>query len=161
MLTEARIRAVGTAVPETSWAQADIMEGLGLQHPIVRRLLRAGYIEKRHLLLPERDPSTGLFRTETMPELRAKFEAGSRQIGGEAIRDCLERAAEEGLGGGHVPGLAQSAIDEVPMKTVPLSLAIALDTPPQHPLGSYRRGAGFLCGALRGYSWTGSHFAHS
>jgi len=87
----ARVHAVGTAVPETSWTQTEIMEGLGLTHPIVRRLLRTNHIEKRHLILPERDPS-GLFRKESVLELREKFARGAHEVGGEAMRTCMEHA---------------------------------------------------------------------
>jgi len=93
------IAAVGSAFPESSYSQAEVGALLGLEHRVVRKLLGAPHIRKRHLYLPPADNRTGRAREESAAELHAKFRAGALEIGSRAIRDALCRA---GLGAADV-----------------------------------------------------------
>ncbi len=86
----AAIAAVGSAFPDTAYSQDEIGDLLGLQNPVVRRLLRAPHIRKRHLFLPARDSGTGRVRHESAADLHAKFREGALEIGSRAIRSALD-----------------------------------------------------------------------
>lgn len=60
---------------------------------MVRKLLAAPHIRKRHLYLPPADGRTGRARDESPADLHAKFRRGAREIGARAIREALRRAA--------------------------------------------------------------------
>jgi polyketide synthase Type III len=86
----AAIASVGSAFPDTAYSQQEVGDLLGLQNPVVRRLLRAPHISKRHLYLPARDSRTGRARQESAADLHAKFRAGALDIGSRAIRNALD-----------------------------------------------------------------------
>ena len=86
----AAIASVGSAFPVTPYSQEEIGDLLGLQNPVVRRLLRAPHIRKRHLYLPGRDSRTGRARHESPADLHAKFRDGALEIGSRAIRNALD-----------------------------------------------------------------------
>jgi 3,5-dihydroxyphenylacetyl-CoA synthase len=86
----AAIASVGSAFPDTAYSQEEIGDLLGLQNPVVRRLLRAPHILKRHLYLPARDSRSGRVAHESMTDLQAKFREGALDIGASAIRAALD-----------------------------------------------------------------------
>jgi alkylresorcinol/alkylpyrone synthase/polyketide synthase Type III len=86
------IASVGSAFPETSYTQEEVGELLGLENRVVKKLLRAPHIQKRHLYLPERDPLTGRARKESQPDLHRKFHDGALDIGARAIHNALDAA---------------------------------------------------------------------
>lgn len=86
------IASVGSAFPETSYSQEEVGELLGLDNRVVRKLLRAPHIQKRHLYLPESDPITGRARKESQPDLHRKFHDGALDIGARAIHNALDAA---------------------------------------------------------------------
>jgi polyketide synthase Type III len=88
----AAIASVGSAFPETAYSQEEIGTLLGLENRIVKKLLSAPHIEKRHLYLPAKDPRTGRLLPETAADLHAKFREGALEIGSRAIRNALDAA---------------------------------------------------------------------
>jgi polyketide synthase Type III len=89
----AYIAAVGSAFPPNAYTQAEIGELLGLDNRVVKKLLAAPHIQKRHLYLPERDVRTGRAPEESPVELHRKFRDGALDIGGRAVRAALADAA--------------------------------------------------------------------
>ena len=86
----AAITSVASAFPETAYSQEEIGALLGLENRVVKKLLRAPHIRKRHLYLPARDTSTGRMVPESAADLHAKFRNGALEIGSRAIRNALE-----------------------------------------------------------------------
>src|SRR5215475_9897472 len=91
----AAIASVGSAFPDTAYSQEEIGDLLGLHNPVVRRLLRAPHISKRHLYLPARDSRSGRVAHESMTDLQAKFREGALDIGASAIRTALDAVSLE------------------------------------------------------------------
>lgn len=87
------IDAVGSAFPRQAYTQEEIGALLGLENRVVQKLLRAPHIQKRHLFLPDKDPSTGRAPHETPAELHRKFRDGALDIGGRALRAALDAAS--------------------------------------------------------------------
>jgi predicted naringenin-chalcone synthase len=85
----ATIAAVGSAFPETAYSQDEIGALLGLDNHVVRKLLQAPHIQKRHLYLPPEDPRTGRALPESAADLHAKFRTGALEIGAHAIHAAL------------------------------------------------------------------------
>ena len=83
------IASVASAFPDRSYSQDEIGRLLGLENPVVKKLLRAPHIRKRHVYLPEVDSRTGRVRRESAADLHAKFRAGALEIGSRAISDAL------------------------------------------------------------------------
>jgi alkylresorcinol/alkylpyrone synthase/polyketide synthase Type III len=86
----AAIISVGSAFPETAYSQEEIGALLGLENRIVKKLLRAPHIQKRHLYLPAKDPNTGRMVPESAGDLHVKFRNGALEIGSRAIRNALD-----------------------------------------------------------------------
>ena len=84
------IASVGSAFPDTAYSQEEIGALLGVENRVVRKLLRAPHIAKRHLYLPGRDSRTGRLLPESAADLHAKFRAGALEIGSRAIRSALD-----------------------------------------------------------------------
>jgi alkylresorcinol/alkylpyrone synthase/polyketide synthase Type III len=87
------VASVGSAFPDTAYSQDELGVLLGLDNRVVRRLLRAPHIRKRHLYLPATDPRTGRARPESAADLHAKFRAGALEIGSRAIHHALQAAS--------------------------------------------------------------------
>jgi 3,5-dihydroxyphenylacetyl-CoA synthase len=66
---------------------------LGLENRVVKKLLHAPHIQKRHLYLPAADSGTGRLLTESPADLHAKFRTGALEIGSRAIRTALAAAS--------------------------------------------------------------------
>jgi polyketide synthase Type III len=86
------IAGVGSAFPDASYTQEEVGSLLGLENRVVKKLLRAPHIHKRHLYLQEPDPVTGRARTESQVDLQRKFRDGALDIGARAIRNALDAA---------------------------------------------------------------------
>lgn len=84
------IASVASAFPERSYSQEEIGTLLGLENRVVKKLLRATHIQKRHLYLPETDSRTGRVLPESPADLHAKFRQGALDIGSLAIRNALD-----------------------------------------------------------------------
>jgi 3,5-dihydroxyphenylacetyl-CoA synthase len=91
----AAIASVGSAFPDTAYSQEEIGDLLGLYNPVVRRLLRAPHILKRHLYLPARDSRSGRVAYESVSDLHAKFREGALDIGARAIQTALDAVSLE------------------------------------------------------------------
>jgi polyketide synthase Type III len=85
----AYIHSVASAFPETSFTQEEVGQHLGINHPVVKRLLRAPHIKKRHVYLPPIDPATGIAQVETPGQLNNKFREKSRHLGTQAVLNAL------------------------------------------------------------------------
>jgi 3,5-dihydroxyphenylacetyl-CoA synthase len=83
------IASVGSAFPDRSYSQDEVGALLGLENRVVKKLLRAPHVRKRHLYLPETDPSTGRLIPESAADLHAKFRQGALEIGSRAIHNAL------------------------------------------------------------------------
>ena len=89
----AAIASVGSAFPDASYSQDEVGELLGLENRVVKRLLSAPHIHKRHLYLPQKDARTGRAHAESAVDLHNKFRAGALDIGARAIRNALDAAS--------------------------------------------------------------------
>ena len=87
------IASVGSAFPDTAYSQEEVGALLGLENKVVKKLLRAPHIRKRHLYLPEQDPRTGRARPESAADLHTKFREGALDIGSRAIGNALDAAS--------------------------------------------------------------------
>ena len=76
-----------------AYSQHEIGALLGLRNRVVRKLLDAPHIRRRHLYLPPADPFTGRIPAESPAELHAKFRAGALEIGVQAIERALRGAS--------------------------------------------------------------------
>src|SRR6266487_4992880 len=83
------IASVGSAFPDRSYSQDEVGALLGLENQVVKKLLRSPHIQKRHLYLPDVDPSTGRLVPESAADLHAKFREGALEVGSRAIRNAL------------------------------------------------------------------------
>jgi polyketide synthase Type III len=84
------IASVGSAFPGTAYSQEEIGVLLGLENRVVKKLLRAPHIQKRHLYLPAKDSRTGRVFPESAADLHAKFREGALEIGSLAIQNALD-----------------------------------------------------------------------
>ena len=91
--SSAAIASVASAFPATAYSQDEIEVLLGLENRVVKKLLRAPHIQKRHLYLPAADARTGRLFPESTADLHAKFRAGALEIGSRAIRNALDAAS--------------------------------------------------------------------
>jgi len=91
--TTATIASVGSAFPPASYSQDEVGELLGLRNRVVRKLLEAPHIRRRHLYLPPADPVTGRIPPESPADLHAKFRAGALEIGVQAVERALRGAS--------------------------------------------------------------------
>jgi polyketide synthase Type III len=89
----AAIASVGSAFPDTAYSQEEIGTLLGLENRVVKKLLRAPHIQKRHLYLPAKDARTGRVLPESAADLHTKFRKGALEIGSRAIRNALDAAS--------------------------------------------------------------------
>ncbi|MFB7341141.1 3,5-dihydroxyphenylacetyl-CoA synthase DpgA [Streptomyces hydrogenans] len=88
------IRSVGTAVAGCGYSQSDLLDHFAVTDPKIVRLFHASGIRRRFLTLPERG-SGGSPSVESPGRLRAKHQRVALDMGGRALRACLDRA---GLG---------------------------------------------------------------
>ncbi|MGW9436759.1 3,5-dihydroxyphenylacetyl-CoA synthase DpgA [Streptomyces sp. NPDC055607] len=92
------IRSVGTAVAGRGYSQEALLDYFGVSDPKITGLFRASGIQRRFLTLP--DPGTdGRPAGEGPGGLRDKHRRVALDMGGRAVRTCLERA---GIGAGEV-----------------------------------------------------------
>ena len=85
--------AVGTATPDTSYTQAEIMDLLHVVDPRLRSIFANSSIERRCLTLPVAG-SGDSSASETQGELLSKHRRTALRIGSRAIRRCLDRAGK-------------------------------------------------------------------
>lgn len=87
------ILGVGTAVPASSYSQADILEAFDVQDRRIRSVFVNGGIDRRNLCLPSVED--GSLRTETQAELISKHVTVGLDIGTRALASCLKQAGAE------------------------------------------------------------------
>ncbi|MDX3312439.1 3,5-dihydroxyphenylacetyl-CoA synthase DpgA [Streptomyces sp. NPDC054884] len=85
------IQGVGTAVPETSYTQQELLEEFRIHDPRVRALFLNSAIERRNLTLPPHGPD-GTRRPESQGELLAKHTRTGIALGREAVTAALASA---------------------------------------------------------------------
>ncbi|MFJ1754887.1 3,5-dihydroxyphenylacetyl-CoA synthase DpgA [Kitasatospora sp. NPDC088134] len=90
----ARIVAVGTAVPETSYTQRELLDIFDIQDPRVRSVFTNSAIERRHLTLPPEGPD-GRRVMEAQGALLAKHKAQAVDMGVRAVQECLKRTGAD------------------------------------------------------------------
>ena len=91
--TATRILGVGTATPPHAYTQKELLDLLGFQHPVTRRVFEAGHIARRYLILPEPETGNGALPRESASALIEKFRQGALQMGQEAIQTALADAS--------------------------------------------------------------------
>jgi 3,5-dihydroxyphenylacetyl-CoA synthase len=106
-----RIVAVGTAVPQWRYSQQQLLEMGGRDRTRDTFFLHSD-IDFRHLYF-----EPGFKGQETMDEMLGRARRGAAELGGKAIRTCLERA-----------GAAPSAVNFLATATCTVSLCPQLDT---------------------------------
>ncbi|WP_280692054.1 3,5-dihydroxyphenylacetyl-CoA synthase DpgA [Kitasatospora sp. GAS204B] len=90
----ARIVGVGTAVPENSYSQQEILDIFEVQDPRVRSIFLNSAIERRFLTLPPEGPD-GTRVLEVQGELLAKHKAQAVDMGVRAVQDCLKETGAD------------------------------------------------------------------
>ncbi len=83
------IEAVASAFPQNSYTQADVQRLIGVEHPVVKRLLKAPHIQTRNLMLDAKPDSPDAMPVETVTELNKRFHQGIQTIGLDAARKAL------------------------------------------------------------------------
>jgi predicted naringenin-chalcone synthase len=86
------IAGLGTANPDVSYSQSEVLDLLKIEDRRVRSLFLNGAIDRRHLVLPLADANQSR-RDETQGELLRKHRVTAVDIGSRAIRACLENIA--------------------------------------------------------------------
>lgn len=89
------VTGVGTAFPEKSYTQQEMIKIFNLQNPVVNKLIGSGHIQKRHLYLDKIDSKTGTLIDESHKELREKFIYGVLDIGVKAAENALINSQTE------------------------------------------------------------------
>ncbi|MFI2355923.1 3,5-dihydroxyphenylacetyl-CoA synthase DpgA [Streptomyces anulatus] len=89
--SEPRMMGVGTAVPNTSYTQQEILDEFAVVDPRVRSVFLNSAIERRGLTLPPLLPN-GTRGTETQGELLQKHLTHGLSMGREALEACLKDA---------------------------------------------------------------------
>ena len=85
------IVGVGTAVPETSYTQRELLDEFRVTDPRVRSIFLNSAIERRSLVLPPQR-SDGSRADETQGELLRKHVTSGLEMGADAIERCLKEA---------------------------------------------------------------------
>jgi alkylresorcinol/alkylpyrone synthase/polyketide synthase Type III len=93
-LGRAHVIGVGTAVPPTSYSQADILEIFQVEDPRIRSIFMQSAIDRRFLSLPPTLPG-GNRAVETQGELIRKHKANGTDMGVRAVQDCLKAVDAE------------------------------------------------------------------
>ncbi len=86
-----RIVGVGTAVPEFSYSQNEVLDRFGIDDPRVRSLFANSAIERRFLCLPP-PGADGRPRVETQGELLDRHRTQGIDMGVRAVQACLKEA---------------------------------------------------------------------
>lgn len=84
----ARIVGVGTATPDESYTQQELLEIFGITDPRVRSVFLNGGIDRRHLILPPNGPD-GRPVVETQGELLAKHSSNGAGLAAAAVEAAL------------------------------------------------------------------------
>ncbi|WP_051187898.1 3,5-dihydroxyphenylacetyl-CoA synthase DpgA [Nocardia tenerifensis] len=87
----ARIVGVGTAVPDTSYSQQNILDIFRISDPKIRSIFLNSAIDRRFLTLPPQ-LDDGARAAEAQGDLLNKHKAQGIDMGARAIRACLKRA---------------------------------------------------------------------
>jgi len=91
-LTEmTRLAGVGTAVPQTSYSQAELLEILEIEDPKIRSIFLNSAIERRFLTLPPQGPD-GKRTAESQGDLLDKHKKIAVDMGSRALEACLTAA---------------------------------------------------------------------
>ncbi|WP_228717916.1 3,5-dihydroxyphenylacetyl-CoA synthase DpgA [Kitasatospora acidiphila] len=85
----ARVMGVGTAVPENSYSQQELLDIFEIRDPRVRSVFLNSAIERRFLTLPPQGPD-GTRVMEVQGELLAKHKAQAVDMGVRAVQECLK-----------------------------------------------------------------------
>ncbi len=89
--TRSQIVGIGTATPETSYSQQEMIDAFGIEDERIRNVFLNSAIERRFLTLPPVQ-ADGRRCQETQADLLQKHSRNAIEVGAEAIRRCLERA---------------------------------------------------------------------
>lgn len=91
---ESRFAGVGTAVPDTTYSQRELLDLLGVTDPRIRSIFLNSAIERRGLTLPAPRPD-GSQTVESQGDLLRKHTSQGLQLGCRAIERCLEDASAQ------------------------------------------------------------------
>ncbi|MEV7996311.1 3,5-dihydroxyphenylacetyl-CoA synthase DpgA [Streptomyces sp. NPDC086077] len=92
--TASRIVGMGTAVPDSSYTQHELLDILGIDEPRVRSVFLNSAIERRHLTLPPVGED-GKPVIEAQGELLAKHKKHGVAMAARALEECLKNAGAE------------------------------------------------------------------
>jgi predicted naringenin-chalcone synthase len=88
-----RLLGLGTANPPEKYQQEELLTRFRVDDPRIKSLFTSSHIRTRHLYLPSPGPNGEPF--ETQGQLLQKHRKGAMEIGGAAIRSCLEKNSLE------------------------------------------------------------------
>lgn len=124
-LIRAQILGVGTATPDASYSQKELIERYGIADKRIQAMLLSGGIERRFLCLPEAAPAGGPAE-ESQARLLEKHCKMSLHVGAKALTNCLQDAELDLLDidylcvvtttGFLVPGLSALLIKELGLR---------------------------------------------
>ena len=89
-----RILGVGTAVPDNSYTQEELLDEFRVTEPKIRSVFLNSAINRRYLTLPPEAPG-GARQTETQGQLLAKHRLQGLAMGSRALSECLKDAKAE------------------------------------------------------------------
>lgn len=89
-----RILGVGTAVPDNSYTQEELLEEFGVEDPRIRSVFLNSAIERRHLTLSP-EGADGSRQPESQGQLLAKHRLQGLDMGGRALQACLKETGAE------------------------------------------------------------------
>lgn len=87
-----RILGIGTAVPDTSCTQEELLDKFRVTGPKVRSVFLNSAIQRRYLALPPE----GIGQPESQGQLPAKHRVPGLDMGNRALNECLKEAGAEG-----------------------------------------------------------------
>ena len=85
-----RLLAVGTAVPESTYTQQEILDLFGVTDQKTKKIFHHSHIRKRHLCLPDVGSDNNISE-ESHTELLAKHKKHSVELGHKAVVRALEK----------------------------------------------------------------------
>lgn len=104
------VESVASAFPPKKFSQADVQKLLGVENPVVKRLLEAPHIQSRNLLLDAEPGATEEMAPESLADLNRRFHRGIATMGLDAARDAMAKAGVDAADVGVIVAVTSSGL---------------------------------------------------